>query len=203
MQAWRPIGRTWTPALPPGLVLTVAALREQCRIDAADDDAFLFRICGAAVSAVENWTQRLLAARLCVLTLPGLPGGGDAVELPGGVVQSITSVVARTPDGDVTMGAADYEVLGNGPARLALVNEYAAWPVATKAVVTYVAGYPPYDGPPVDYSFNVPPDLMHAVALIAADMFANRENSGRGLGRVPINAEWLMQPWRIPSVATI
>jgi uncharacterized phiE125 gp8 family phage protein len=201
MLAWRPIGRTWTPAPPPGLVLTVAALREQCRIDATDEDAFLYRICGAAVSAVEAWTQRLLAARSCVLTLPGLPGVGEAVELPGGVVQSITSVVARTAGGSVTLDAGDYESLGNGPARLALRDPYAAWPDAAQATVTYVAGYPPYAGPPVDYSFNVPPDLMHAAALIAADMFTNRENSGRGLGRVPINAEWLMQPWRIAPVA--
>jgi uncharacterized phiE125 gp8 family phage protein len=201
MLAWRPLGRTWAPAPPPGLVLTVAALKAQCRIDAADEDALLARICGAAVSVVENWTQRLLAARSCVLVLPGLPGVGEAVELPGGVVQSITSVVARTAGGDVTMDAGDYETLGNGPARLALRDLYAAWPAATQATVTYVAGYASVAGSPTDYAANVPPDLVHAATLIAADMFTNREHSGRSLTPVPINAQWLMQPWRIAPIS--
>jgi len=199
MNVWRPSGSAWRAAAPPGLVLTVGELRAQARIDAGDEDGLIARQIAAAVAAVERWTQRLLAARSCVLTLPSLPPSGFVIELPGGVVQSVASVVARTAGGDVTVDPATYEVTGDSPAYLALLGD-AVWPEATRAVITYVAGHAPGDGPPVTYGANVPPDLLHAVALISADMFEYRENSGAVLRPVPINAEWLMAPHRIAPV---
>jgi uncharacterized phiE125 gp8 family phage protein len=197
MRVYRPTLRQWTAAQPPGLVLTLAELRDQCRIDAFDEDLLLMRLVRSAVEAVERWTQRLLAARACTLTLPGLPAVGEGVELPGGVVQSITSIVARTAEGDVTMDLTDVEIIGQSPAALFLKDSAAAWPEATRAVVTYVAGYPAAGS---DYGANVPADLLHAVALIAADLYQNREHSGQGMRPVSLNAEWLMAPHRIAPV---
>jgi hypothetical protein len=82
--------------------------------------------------------------------------------------------------------------LGDSPAVLVPATD---WPVVVgdgyPVVITYVAGYT-----------TPPPDLLHAVKLLATDMFERRANSEDGpQNRVMVSAECLMARHRILSAA--
>jgi uncharacterized phiE125 gp8 family phage protein len=162
-------------------------MRDHCRVSGPDDDAVLTAYEAAAVEAVERWTQRLLTPRAVTLRLPNLPLGRMPIELPGGRVSAVASVTAL----EAEMPA--FEFLGDSPA---LLVPAADWPVLTGAegypvTITYTAGYA-----------TVPADLVHAVKLIAAEMYERRENATEGaLTPVVVSAEYLMKPHRIWAAA--
>lgn len=179
--------RVWTAAAPPGPVVTVDQLRAHTRIDSDSEDSLLESYLAAAVEMVEGETQRLLTRRAITLRLPALPDAFTPLELPGGVVASITSVTA---DGEVIEPEA-YDVVGDSPAML---YPLAAWPIVTgeglPVTIIYQAGYAAEGTPPsLDYGANVPADLRVAVMMIAAEMERQRtEGSDRPVARVPVGA---------------
>ena len=187
MMTYRPRARIWTAAAPSTPVLSLADMKLHCRVEGTDSDAAITSFSAAAVAAVEARTQRLLTSRSAVLRLPSLPYGRTPIELPGGRVASITSVVA---DGVTITG---YEAIGDSPALLVPDED---WPVLANpqgfpVTITYVAGYA-----------TAPADLVAAVKLIAGELNERRENGEVGpLTPVIINAEYLMAPHRIWSAA--
>jgi len=186
MMTYRPRNRIWTAPAPSTVVVSLSAMKTHCRVIGADDDSALAACEAAAVQAVEARTQRLLTPRTVVLRLPDLPFGRLPIELPGGHVSAVASVVA----GGVTItGALPY---GDSPA---LLVPAADWPVLADpqgypVTITYTAGYS-----------TVPADLVHAVKLIAGEMFERREDASEAtLTHVPISAEYLMMPHRIKAI---
>lgn len=182
---YRPRNRLWTPAALPAAAVTLADLRAHLRVDHVDEDDLIGKIALAATEAVEKWTQRLLVQRQAVLRLPCLPVGLEPVELPGGVVTSVTSVVA---DGATVTGATAF---GDSPAQLVPA---AAWPVVTgdgfPVVITYQVGLT-----------AVPEDLRAAVKMIASDLYERRgQSSAQAANLAAINAEWLMARHRIMAL---
>ena len=183
--------------------MTTADAKLRLRVDHADEDALIADLVAAATEHVERVTQRLLAARECVLRLPGFPGDGRDIELPGGRVASVTSVVWRDADGvSATLDAGRYEVQGHSPARLALTDAD-GWPTAgtvgLPVTVTYVAGWEAVSG---DYGANVPEALRTAVAMIAGEMFEQRREALVGVSQAAasVGAQALMGPWRIRAI---
>lgn len=201
MRLWRPEGRVWESDPPPGLVLRLVEVKHHLRVDHSDEDELLVRLSESAVSQVERRTQRLLAARECRLRLPEWPPSGAPVALPGGVVQEIDSVVGSTDSGTVTIDPELYAFAGNAPARLQFDID-ASLPNLKKAMfpvtVTYTAGYALPDGAEGHVGDYVPADLRSAALLIVAEMFDRRhEAADQRLAEAPLNAKWLMEPWRI------
>jgi uncharacterized phiE125 gp8 family phage protein len=184
--AYRPRSRIWTPAAMTQGAILARDLREHLRVDADEEEYLISGLSVAATSAVERWTQRLLSVRTAVLRLQGLPTGQCPVELPGGAVSSVTSVVV---DGVAVTGCT---AIGDSPA---ILLPAADWPTVTgegyPVVITYEVGMP-----------TVPQDLIHAIKMIAADMYQNRESTAEmASGKVMVNAEWLMAPHRIWAAA--
>lgn len=174
--------RIWTVADLTTAAVSLTAQNAHGRVDSNDEDAVMDGFARAATLAVEKYTQRLLVRREAVLRLPCLPAGRAPVDLPGGVVGSVTSM---TVDG-VTFTA--FEIIGNAPAMLVPTQE---WPVAVGE------GYPvsiTYQCGPV----TVPADLAVAVKMMASEMFERRANSSEvALMTVPLSAQALMAPHRI------
>ena len=179
---YRPRSRIWTPAALTAGAVPLAQIKDHVRVTDTSEDFLLGQYCQSATAAVERWTQRLLVSRQCVLRLQCLPSGQEPIELPGGVVSSVTSVIA---DAVAITGSV---ALGDSPAALV---PNADWPVVTgegyPVVITYVAGF-----------VAVPMDLQHAVKMLVAEMYERRANAVEGpLNRAVVSAEYLMEPHRI------
>jgi uncharacterized phiE125 gp8 family phage protein len=170
---------------PAASVVSTADLKAHLRVDFADEDAAIEDMGLAATALVERWTQRILSPRSAVLRLAALPPGATPLALPGGLVNSLTSLVV---DG---VALAGLTVIGDSPA---VVVPDADWPVATGSgfpvVVTYNVGYA-----------MAPEPLRHAVKLIAAELYERRSNGVTGtMTTPPVSAEYLMSAYRIRPV---
>lgn len=162
--------------------LPVADLRDHLRVTGDAEDGVISAMGYAAAAHVEAYTQRLLTPRTCTLQLTALPTGDEPIELPGGAIVSLTSVVA---DGVTLTGCT---VVGHSPALLFRSTD---WPEVTGAgypvTITYVAGMT-----------VLPFDLRMALKLIAGDLYENRANSSEAaLTEVPTSARLLMNLHRI------
>ena len=155
MNVYRPRGRVWQLAAPPSAVVSLADMKEHLRIHHADDDDQIVTAEAGAVAMIERFLQRALIARTAVLRLPGLPIGVVPVELPGGRVATLTSVIA---DGTTISGAT---VVGDSPALLVPSSD---WPSVEgegfPVVVTYEVGFA-----------TVPADIVVAVKMVAEALF--------------------------------
>lgn len=180
--SFRPRTRIWTLAAMPAGAVSLSDLNDHLRVTSSAEDALVTSFGAAATAAVERWTQRVIVPRQAVLSLPYLPSGNCQVELPGGDVVSLTSVVA---DGTPITGCT---VIGNSPALLLPASD---WPSTTgngyPVTITYQVGMA-----------TIPADLIAAIKLLAGEMFVRRTNADEAsLVEVPISAEWLMRPHRI------
>lgn len=180
--------RVWQLAAPATLAVSVETVKAQAHIFHDEDDALIAGFVGAAVDVVEKHTQRALVIRQGVLRLPTVPTGRDAIELPGGRVASVASVDI---DGTALTGA-DYEVLGDSPARMIPAAD---WPVVSAesglpVTITYSVGYA-----------VIPPALSVAVSMVAAELYRQRFTTVDGaIAMVPYGAETLMRPFRIAAL---
>lgn len=182
---YRPQDRIWTASAPTMAAVSVAELRDHLRVTGDEEDGVIAAMALAATAHAEAFTQRLLTRRSCTLLLTDLPAGDEPVELPGGAVASLTSVVA---DGVTLTGCT---VVGHSPALLLPSGD---WPTVTGAgypvTITYVAG------PAI-----LPFDLRMAIGVIVGDMFETRTNaSDAALHEVPMSARMLMHSHRIKPI---
>jgi uncharacterized phiE125 gp8 family phage protein len=167
---------------PTASAVPLSELKAHLRVLHADEDALIEGTGMAATAYVEMWTQRALSPRDAVLRLAATPSCTTPIDLPGGMVNSLTSL---TVDGVAVTGLA---VIGDSPA---LVVPSADWPVATG------------DGYPVVINYNVgtsvvPKPLQIAVAMIAAEIYEQRRiGSDKAIMSVPVSAEYMMRPFRI------
>lgn len=184
--AYRPRTRIWTPAALTVGAVTLSDLKAHLRVTSSAEDDAITAYGAAATLAVERETQRILVARAATLSLQGLPSGKSAVELPGGAVVSLTSVVA---DGATVTGCT---TIGHSPA---LLLPSADWPTVTG------------DGYPVTVTYQVgmaaiPQDLTHAIKLLVGEMYERRANAVEGpLTHAILSAQYLMAPHRIWAAA--
>lgn len=159
MEVYRPRGRVWTAAVATAPVVSLSDMKAQLNVFHADDDNRIVAIEAAAVAMIEKYLQRLLTIRQVTLRLPGLPIGKLPVELAGGRIASLTSVVA---EGATLSGAT---VIGESPALMYPAND---WPTVTghglPVIITYTAGFA-----------TVPADIVTAVKLAGEALFDNAD----------------------------
>lgn len=177
--------RVWQLAAPATLAVSVAEVKSHAHVFHDEDDSLISGYIAAAVDVVEMQTQRALVVRQGILRLPEVPQGRAPIELPGGRVASVASVVI---DGTSLTGT-DYEVIGDSPAQMIPADD---WPVIMSddglpVTMTYSVGY-----------VAIPAALKVAVSMIAAELFRQRFVSVDGtLAAVPYAADVLMRPFRI------
>jgi uncharacterized phiE125 gp8 family phage protein len=153
--------------------VSVAEVKEHCRISVAEDDTLLEGYIASARQAVEDtYTYRSLVTRTYDYYLQGWPSG-LVIKLPKPPLVSVTSVTYTDTDGTAhTLSADDYHVdTASEPGRIVLAYD-ASWPTETlqtsnPIVIRYVAGY----GDAAD----VPEWAKWAIKVMTADRYENRE----------------------------
>jgi uncharacterized phiE125 gp8 family phage protein len=169
--------------------ILLAEAKEHLRIESAitEDDTLIQSYLDAATAYVEGYTRRAISSQTFKLVLDRFPYEDPRIFLPGGKVQSVTSIVYADSDSTtVTLtgptsspAGTDYQeslLSQNAPFLLPSYNE--TWPTVAEVidpvVITYVAGYgDPSASPYPDY----PPQLLHAIRVMLADFYERRSTA--------------------------
>lgn len=186
------IPATATTGTGPGLVIapviepvSLAELKLHVRVDHSDEDELLSAIITASRELVEDITRRALLTQTWDYSIPYWPNS-NFIKLPGGNLQTITSVKWKDTDGTETTLTVtdDYLVETNGTGIGRVVLPYGeVWPSDTlypsnPITIRYVAGW--------TTAALVPYGIKAACLLIAANLYSNRE--GQIVIRVPGDA---------------
>lgn len=175
--------------------------KAEMRITAPDDDASISRRIRDARRYMERFTQRALITQTAIWKISDFPDRLDAVlELPGGKVQSVTSITyVDTAGATQTWGASNYDVdTAYEPGRIALAYNQ-EWPIVREwnlpITITYTVGYGDDPG-------DVPSELRTAIIRIAAELIENREETiiGAPIARVVYDAKMLANPYRLRRI---
>ena len=188
--------RTTEPTSNP---IDLAYVKRHARIETTDEDDDIQSKINAAVRFVERQYSLAAITQTWTMTLDRFPADGR-IYLPVRPVQSITSLKYTDTDGDQqTWSGANYRLLDADGLRPYITYIYnGAWPSSVRTdldsiEVVWSAGYG-------DSAADVPADFRHALAVLVATYFGNREildgyvstgadyqlrDSLRGLGIVP------------------
>lgn len=123
--------------------VSVDDVKQHSRIDTNDDNAYLFNLIQSATNFVEDYTRRYLITRTIDYKFDG---GLRNIEIPGGNLQSVTSVTyIDTAGSEQTLSTSVYDVdTDSQPGRIVLAYGQ-SWPstrdkihnVTVRAVVGY------------------------------------------------------------------
>ena len=171
---------------PSGDVVNIATLAAHLRIDARDEDDVLHDLLTEAVTAVEDYTRRVLLTQTWDQCYDDFD---DPLVLAVQPVASITSVTYLDSNGaSQTLATSVYE-LGSENGTPVVRRKYDQdWPVTRDhkdvVIVRYVAGY----GDPAD----VPDSLTKAVRIHAAWNHRHREGEP-----IPDGFYHLLSPYKV------
>ena len=182
------------PVLYP---LTLEEAKDHLRLESDSDDAHVTDCIAAAVEWVEAQCRRRFVTQTWELILDSFPYC-EELELPGGVLASITSVKYLDESGvEQTWSSANYEVdAASEPGKLRLAYG-ASWPTHrdrwNAIVIRYVLGTA------VEF---VPVSIKNALKLLTSQMYEHRtpEVSGAVLAPVKFSVDALIGPYRLPVV---
>jgi uncharacterized phiE125 gp8 family phage protein len=150
---------------PTTYPVTLAEAKMQCRVDGTDENDLINTYISAATSHVESVTGRAIISQTWELVLDDF---SDAILIPKGPVQSITSVkYFDTAEAEQTL-AADQYTLDNVSDPAWLVRpEGVTYPEVADGVnnviIRFVAGYS-----------ALPPEMKAAIMLLIAHFYDNR-----------------------------
>lgn len=163
--------RVTAPTVSP---ISLAEAKAQMRVEGSDDDTIIQRLIDAAISFVD--VQGALGRAMITQTwgqwLSPNPG---TVLLMLGPVQSVSAIKYYDTDGALqTATLADFDVFGT-PNRITVSPKSGkAWPTTQTRddaiKIEYVVGYG-------SASANVPQTVRHALMMLVAHWYENRETS--------------------------
>ena len=188
------------PAVEP---VTTAEVKTHTRVPHSADDTKLAGQIVAARIACENFLYRRLITTELDYFRDEFPFHESEIELPGGRLQSITSLKYTDADGvETTFDSSNYEA-ADGPEHGFLVLTYdAAWPSVTlKTVKPIVVRYVVGDG---SDAASVDPTIRHGILLWVAFLYNDRGDedkftAGAPPTDMPIAAKRLLWPHRIET----
>ena len=198
--------------------LTLDEAKLHLRVDDTADDALITGL----ITAVREWTENFLVGSLAeqtrTVSLSHWPMG--AFRLPGGPVQSITSVTYEDEDGDTqTVDSSIYYFTPGGEIALDYCQR---WPTARTRgedaiTITYKTGYPPVetvipgeaipetdpveyeeDTTEIDYGGNIPQAIKQAMLLLLGTWYQQREGASdaKGFQTLPFGVKEILSPHR-------
>lgn len=182
---------------PPAALLTTAELKTHCRIDSSAEDTYLDTLIATATKSAEDFTGRAFVNQTWDLSMDIAPATA-VLCMPKPPLSSVTSFkYYSTDDTENLYAATNYRVdtsdLQGG--RLAL-KETHVWPTSIRytsgIIIRFVAGYG-------SAGSNVPEPLRHAVKLLAAHWYENREpvNIGNINTDLPYMVQHLLWPYKV------
>lgn len=187
---------------PTDMPVTIEQARAQVRLAPGDDsfDAELAGLIAAAVSHLDG-NDGVLGGR-CIEPQQWdllIDGFTDVIEIPLRPLISVDEVAYIDVDGiERTLATDAWTADTASYAGWVVRNSDAAWPATMECVnavrVRFIAGYPRA----ADGSSGAPASLQHAILLLVAHWFANREavNVGNIVNQFPLAVEALIAPFR-------
>jgi uncharacterized phiE125 gp8 family phage protein len=177
------------PAAEP---LTLAEAKLHLRGPVAADDDLVTALIQAAREQVENYVHRALINQTRELTLDCFP---PMIELPFPPVTSLTSLKYTDVNGaEQTIAGADLDIdIASSPARIRPAYGQ-SWPSPRPGFnavrARYVCGYGAAGA-------SVPAPLRHALRLLLAHFYENREAVviGQVPGELPLSVAALLNPY--------
>lgn len=158
---------------PTSEPISLTEAKAQCRVDTADDDAYLGGLITTARRLVEEMTSSALITQTWEVTMDEWPTG-DTLTLPLPPLQAVSSIkYVSDAGGTATFGAENYLVdTASRPGRVRL-KKTSVWPSVTLqeiagVQVRFVAGYG-------TAAANVEAPLRHAMLLLIEHWYENRE----------------------------
>lgn len=178
---------------------TVDEVKDYLRVDSTDDDTLIAGMLATGRSAVERSTRRALNTQTWVAYLDYFEGA--EIELPGGALQSVTSVEYYDENGALqTFSSGNYQVdTVSQPGRIVLDPD-SSWPSTddgiNKVIITYVVGYGAT-------AASVPDELRAAVLYHIAHRYEQRTpvNAGGSPSEIPLTYTNIINRYRIPAFA--
>jgi uncharacterized phiE125 gp8 family phage protein len=182
-----------TVTTPPSTLLgpvTLAEAKAQSRIVHAAEDSLIEGYLTAATAYVERITGRRLLTTGLTLKLDRFPEGHAPIKLPGGKIQSVTSIVYQdSATTTATLSNTKYEtVLDREPGEIWMLPAE-TWPStygkAQDVTIIYQAGY--------GDAAAVPQELKLAIQLLVNDWMAYRgDQSVVNVTKIPRGVEALL-----------
>lgn len=157
---------------PTALPVSVTEAKAQMRVDASDDDALIGRLVDVAVSYVD--VQGALGAAMITQTWAQWLGQNPGtVTLLLGPVQAVTAVKYYDVDNALqTDTLSNYNVLGTSTRTIVAPKPGFNWPTTYQRddaiKIEYRIGYG-------DASTDVPENIRHAMLMLIAFHYENRE----------------------------
>ena len=157
---------------PTALPVSVTEAKAQMRVDASDDDALIGRLVDVAVSYVD--VQGALGAAMITQTWAQWLGQSPGtVTLLLGPVQAVTAVKYYDTDNALqTDTLSNYNVLGTSTRTIVAPKPGFNWPTTYQRddaiKIEYRIGYG-------DASTDVPENIRHAMLMLIAFHYENRE----------------------------
>jgi uncharacterized phiE125 gp8 family phage protein len=188
------------PAVEP---VTTDEAKKQARIPHTADDTYVVSLIVTAREAVENFLNRRLINTTLDYFRDNFPWDSSEIELPGGRLQSITSLKYTDSDNVENTVASSLYFAATADEHGALRLAYnAVWPSATlkpaeAVVVRYVVGYG-------TTAATVPADIRHGILLMVASLYNDRGDedkftAGAPPKDMPVAAQRLLWPHRIET----
>lgn len=187
------------PASEP---VSLAELKLHARVDISDDDALLDGLISAAREWIESHTARRLIMRTERLLLDDFPDC-DRIIIPTAPLQAIGAVTyLDDAGGETTLASTAYVADVDGPVGVIALKAGQTWPALTSSKrpvnavrVAFTSGYV--------NAAAVPASLKLAVKMLAAHLYANREETTPiTLERVPLGIQALIAPYRVKEALT-
>jgi uncharacterized phiE125 gp8 family phage protein len=162
---WRPVAVTAAPATEP---IPTADAKAHLRVDHSDDDTLIATYVASARSHVEGLTGTRMVTQTVSLKTDDW---ADLAHLPVAPIQSISSISYVDSEGEVqTLSTNAYETRLELLEPAVVLKWNQTWPTrraGTLITVTAIAGYGAVGAQP--------PAVLHALRLVTADFYAQRE----------------------------
>lgn len=177
---------------PPAAVVSLPEAKKQVRAGYHnDDDAELesfVAVATAWIDGKDGWLGRAIGTQTWDYVLDAFPDGGIRLPLPP--LQSVTGVYYVDENGiEQTLATDQYEVDLYGDPGWVMPGD-AGWPTALDTInavrIRFVAGYT-----------TVPPQIKHAIRLLVAGYYENRESvAEKAPQEIPLGVSDLLLPLR-------
>lgn len=169
-------------------VISIAELKSHLRVDVSDDDSLIASFRNAAVSWVQEITNRVIGDVDCIIYIDSF----KPVTLDVGPVNSISSIQYIDTGGDVqTLSSSLYFVdIAGSHARVRFHDVPDLYDYAlNRVIINCNVGHA---------ENNVPAPMVHAIRLLTAHMYENRAAAEiRSVNEIPFGIHSLLSPFRI------
>lgn len=193
-----PAGQVTETVAPTTEPVTTAQAKSHLRVDISDDDTYIGTLITAARVAAENWCQRSIAQHTYRADFADF---ADTMCLPFGPVQSVSSVKYYNTDSPTvltTLSSGVYTLFYDEVRRNWAASWESVYPRPDAVQITYTTGYSDLASPE-DTVANVPKPIYHAILMLVADYYENREAQFVGFSVIQENmaVQRLLAPYRI------